>query len=166
MVTTSTPAALRAVKAVGGARNVNCLGAGVPPVVIAVSRLRAVMSALRSTAAMGPRAVRGFRSSRARSTPSKCTSPAKEIVYGRRTGFGEGDGVGSAAPVAAGSAEAPGTRSPSAAEQPVRRRAYSAARARGFRITTDEDAIIGRARGNGPQKIGDILFIELFKFRS
>src|SRR5918999_4746817 len=110
MDTTSTPAVLSAAKAELGARKRNSLpGAGLPSVVMAVSRLTMEKSAARSVLAIGPSAVRGL-ASRARSEPSKCTSPPKARMIGC---FAAGD-VG-----AGGFDVAPeGGVSPTAAELP------------------------------------------------
>src|SRR5215216_714118 len=85
MVATSTPAALRAVRADGGARKVKSLGAGVPRSVMAVSRLTTARSARRRTLAMGPR-VAGLAASRDPIAPSKWTSPPKARVTGSPVG--------------------------------------------------------------------------------
>src|ERR1700759_4370330 len=76
----SMPASRSAVNADGGARKVNSFDAGEPPVVIAVSRLTIVRSALLSTAAAGPKTVSGSAASRSPTRSMKCTSPAKDIV--------------------------------------------------------------------------------------
>src|ERR1700737_2316803 len=76
------PAAFRALKAVGGARNWYCLGWGVPPVVIAVSRLTIMMSAPAYRGLAGLSMVVAAASSFRRNTPSKCTSPPKTMVTG------------------------------------------------------------------------------------
>src|SRR4051812_40329543 len=80
MVAMSMPAALSAVNALGGARNVNSFAAAEPPVVIAVSRFTIVRSALRSTAAAGPNTVFGSAERRAPTRSMKWTSPAKDMV--------------------------------------------------------------------------------------
>ncbi len=59
MVTTSTPPALSAWKAVAGDRKVNSFGCGAPRVVTAVSRLTTPRSAAARTEASGPMAVPG-----------------------------------------------------------------------------------------------------------
>src|SRR5690606_1041967 len=132
---TSTPAAFRAVSAEGGARKVYCLpGAGVPPVVIAVSRLTMAMSARLSTLAMGPSAVLGLASRRVRSTPSKWTSPPNAMVYGRRFGFGLVVGETLAAGSTPSRPEAPGSGAADpAAEQAAASRAETAVSAIGAR---------------------------------
>ena len=80
-VTASTPAARRASKALSGARNVYCLGAGVPRRVTAVSRLTMARSASARTWPAEPQRCVSARAA----TPSKCTSPAKASVAVVRT---------------------------------------------------------------------------------
>src|SRR4029453_7041596 len=86
MVTTSTPAALRAVRAVGGARKVKSLAAGVPRSVMAVSRFTTARSARRRTLAIGPKVVAGSADRRDSMAPSKWTSPPKARVTGSPVG--------------------------------------------------------------------------------
>src|SRR3954471_6629338 len=81
METTSMPAAFNALKALAGARKLNSFGSLVPRVVIAVSRLTIVKSALASAGMAGPSAVRG-EARRAASWAWKCVSPANAMVIG------------------------------------------------------------------------------------
>ena len=98
IVATSTPAALSAVNAAAGARNVNCFGSAAPPSVIAVSRLTMARSARDSTVPTGPSVVAGSAASRSETRPSKCTSPAKaRVICG--AGVGSGVPVGALLPV-------------------------------------------------------------------
>ncbi len=97
IVTTSTPAAASASNADGGAWNVYRFGSGDPPVPTDDSRLAIVRSAPESCVEIGASASAGS-SSRDRSAPSKCTSPANEMVIGRWPGAadtvpGAGSGV-------------------------------------------------------------------------
>src|SRR5512135_3488024 len=74
------PADASATGALGGARNVNCLGSGVPRWVIAVSRLTIAMSARLKTGAIGARTPAGFAANFAASGPWKWTSPPNASV--------------------------------------------------------------------------------------
>src|SRR4051812_32021423 len=76
------PAAVSAVSALAGARNVYCFGAGVPRSVMAVSRFTIAMSADRNTGAIPLRTVAGFAASATPIGPSKCTSPPNANVTG------------------------------------------------------------------------------------
>src|SRR5829696_1418585 len=86
MVATSTPAALRAVRAVGGARKLKSLAAGVPRSVMAVSRFTTARSARRRTLAIGPKVVAGSAASRDSMAPSKWKSTPKARVTGSPVG--------------------------------------------------------------------------------
>ena len=100
------PADLSAVNAVAGARNTYCFFAGVPLVVIAVSRLTMARSAWLRTVAIGPTAVAGSAARRLASSPMKCTSPPNASVTSCTTA---GDGPGAAlAEGLAALADAPG----------------------------------------------------------
>src|SRR4029453_13344741 len=78
MVTTSTPAALGGGGAVGGAREVKALGAGVPPSVMAVPRFTTARSARRRTLAIGPKVVAGWADRRDSMSPPKWAVPPKD----------------------------------------------------------------------------------------
>src|SRR5262245_12072386 len=82
MLTVSKPPARSASTASGGARKVNSLFSGVPPVAMADSRLPTARSAADRIEVNGPIAVAGSRARRVAIGPSKFMSPANAIVIG------------------------------------------------------------------------------------
>src|SRR4051794_22571769 len=82
MLTASKPPARSASTASGGARNVNCLFSGVPPVAMADSRLPTARSAADRIVVNGPIAVAGSWARRVAIGPSKLMSPENAIVIG------------------------------------------------------------------------------------